>query len=221
MSLGQIAAAVELPRSTVQRIVAALLAERFVVTGPRGRRIWLGPEIAELAEQSRRDVVETCRLVLTELSQETGETADLAVMRGDAMIFLDQVPGVHRLRTVSSIGDAFPLTTTANGLACLALLDLDEALQRAKEERARRGIAFDESAFAARLSAIRDSELAYDRDEHTEGISAIGIAFRHWSGKLYSISVPIPSSRFPEVSGTVETALRKAKAHAETLMTSG
>lgn len=221
MSLGQIAEAVDLPRSTVQRIVGALLAEGLVMTGPRGRRLWLGPEITELAGRSRRDVVEACRLVLTELSQDTGETADLAVLRDDAMIFLDQIPGVHRLRAVSSVGDAFPLTTTANGLACLAMLGQDEALKLARAERERRGAAFDRKAFAARLAAIRASGLAYDRDEHTAGISAVGIAFRDWSGNLHSISVPIPSSRFPSVRKTVEVSLGKAKAHAETLMAKG
>ena len=43
------------------------------------------------------------------------------------MIFLDQVSGPHRLRTMSSVGEVFPLTTTANGRACLALMPKDKA----------------------------------------------------------------------------------------------
>ncbi len=38
------------------------------------------------------------------------------------MIFLDQVPGSHRLRTVSPVGEVFPLTPTANGRAVLATM---------------------------------------------------------------------------------------------------
>ena len=96
MSLGQIADAVSLPRSTVQRIVGALVSEGFVATGARGGRIRLGPEIAALAEYSRLNVVEICRLILTELSQATGETADLSILRDDKMVFLDQVPGLSQ-----------------------------------------------------------------------------------------------------------------------------
>lgn len=218
MSLGQIAESVDLPRSTVQRIVAALMAEGMVMTGPRGSKVRLGPEFIDLAQQNRRNVIEAFRLVLTELSQATGETADLSVLQSDAMIFLDQVPGVHRLRTVSSIGDAFPLTTTANGLACLALLPSDEASKLAQGEWKRHGIKPDPEAFAKRIGKIRESGLAYDLDEHTAGISAIGIAFFDWFGTLHSISVPIPSSRFPSVKKVVEDALRRAKEHAEKLI---
>ncbi len=218
MSLGQIATAVELPRSTVQRIAGALMTEGFLAAGERAGRIRLGPEIAALAGQSRTDVVEACRLVLTELSQATGETADLSVLRGAAMIFIDQIPGMHRLRTVSSVGDAFPLTTTANGLACLAALELAEARRLAMEEWQRNAVARDVAAFEDRLARIRNTGLAYDLDEHTDGISAIGIAFRDWSGELYAISVPIPSSRFPTVKEAVERMLLSAKAQATGIM---
>lgn len=218
MSLGQIAEAVALPRSTVQRIVGALTEENLVMSGARGGRIRLGPAIAALAETSRLNVVETCRLILTELSQATGETADLSVLRGDAMIFLDQVPGVHRLRAVSSVGDAFPLTTTANGQACLAELDPADAHRRAQEEWRRLGTEHAIPDFEARLAQVRARGLAFDLDEHTDGISAVGAAFRDWSGNLYSISVPVPSSRFASVRSLVEEALERTKSHAARLL---
>lgn len=218
MSLGQIAEAVSLPRSTVQRIVGALVSEGFAMTGARGGRIRLGPELAALAEHSRLNVVEMCRLILTELSHATGETADLSILREDKMIFLDQVPGVHRLRAVSSVGDAFPLTTTANGLACLAQLPVDEAHDKAIGEWARLGIDRDVVDLEEVLTEIRESGLAYDLDFHTAGISAIGVAFRDLSGNLYSISVPIPSTRFPKVRRDVEFALIRTKEHAERLI---
>jgi DNA-binding IclR family transcriptional regulator len=202
----------------VQRIVAALMAERLVMTGPRGRRILLGPEIADLAQQSRRNVAEACRLVLTELSQATGETADLSILQGDAMIFIDQIPGLHRLRTVSSVGDAFPLTTTANGLACLAQLPAEDAETLARAEWSRWGAAPDVAAFKQRLAEVRESGLAHDLDDHTEGISAVGVAFRDRAGGLYAISVPVPSPRFPEVRELVESALLKSRQHAQQLM---
>lgn len=218
LSLGEIAEKVDLPRSTVQRIVGALITERLLTTGPKGRRILLGPEIVDLAQQSRRNVVETCRLILTELSQATGETADLSVFQRASMIFIDQIPGVHRLRAVSSVGDAFPLTTTANGIACLALLPDGEAMRLASEEWSRRGVEPDTAAFARRIAETREKGLAFDLDEHTKGISAVGIAFHDRSGAIYSISVPVPSSRFPEVREIVEAAILMTREHAKKLM---
>jgi len=218
MSLGQIAEAADLPRSTVQRIVGALQKERLVISGANGGKLRLGPELSALAEAARYNIVECCRLHLTELSQATGETADLSVMRGPAMIFLDQVPGTHRLRTVSSVGDAFPLTTTANGLACLARLDDDTARELALEEWNRQGIERDLPAFMKTLAEIRKTGLAYDLDEHTRGISAIGFAFRDWSGDLHSISVPVPSTRFAQVRPQVEATLLSTAKHVQNMM---
>ncbi len=221
MSLGQISKAVDLPRSTVQRIAGALQEERLVIADATGGGLRLGPELNALAKAARYNIVESCRLLLTELTQATGETADLSVLRGPAMIFLDQVPGTHRLRTVSSVGEGFPLTSTANGRACLSRLPDDLALELANAEWERQGIKGDPSAFISQLELVRDAGLAYDLDEHTLGISAVGLAFRDWSGDLHSISVPIPSTRFEEVRPLVETALVKTAEHVRKMMGRG
>lgn len=207
LSLGQIAERVDLPRSTVQRIVGALQAERLVIATGGDGSIRLGPEITALSEAARYSVVEMCRLHLVELSQRVTETVDLSVLRGSGMIFLDQVPGTHRLRTVSAIGDVFPLTTTANGRAVLAAMERAQAEEIVRAEWVRRGIGGDWAAFAGMLDAVASGGLAYDRDEHTPGISAIGAAFADSAGELHAVSVPIPSSRFREKKTAVEKAL--------------
>jgi DNA-binding IclR family transcriptional regulator len=196
LSLGQIATRVALPRSTVQRIVAALQNERLVMAaGPEGG-IRLGPELQSLAEASRIDIVASLRPLLIELSLRTGETVDLAILRGDHLMFIDQIPGTQRLRAVSSVGDVFPLTTTANGKACLALLSDGDALALARAEWARQGLKPQETALLEHCAAIRKAGLAYDLDEHTEGISAVGTAFKGPQGALYAVSVPTPTARF-------------------------
>lgn len=213
MSLGQIANRINLPRSTVQRIVAALQAEQFVIAASNGGGFRLGPGVGVLADAARYNIVEQCRLLLTELTQATGETADLSVMRGGGMIFLDQVPGIHRLRTVSSVGEVFPLTTTANGRACLAAIGEEEARDLIVEEWRRRQINGDINEFNQLLEAVRKTGLAYDLDDHTNGISAIGIAFKDMSGDLHAISVPVPSTRFQAERENIETAIRKTAEH--------
>lgn len=211
LSLGQIARRVDLPRSTVQRITGALSAERFIIQDPSGGGIRLGPELGAFAEAANFNIVERCRAILNEVTQKTGETTDLAVLRNGGMIFLDQVPGLHRLRTVSSVGEVFPLTTTANGRACLALMPEEEARQLIEQDRAGGMTEGELRALLARLDDIRATGLAHDMDEHTAGISAVGFAFRDLSGNYHAISVPVPTTRFADMRPRLEAALREAR----------
>src|SRR5689334_12557813 len=57
LSLGQIAQRVNLARSTVQRIVAALEAEKFLIAASPNGRVRLGPTILRLAASARTDFV--------------------------------------------------------------------------------------------------------------------------------------------------------------------
>lgn len=212
MSLGQIASQVDLPRSTVQRIVGALSAERLVLSDPGGRGLRLGPEVLSLAGGVKNNIVEHCRIFLTDLAGKTGETTDLSVMRGPGMVFLDQVPGVQRLSTISHVGEVFPFTKTANGKACLAQLPEQEAVKTIKAEWTRFDCHGDLDALLQELAEVRKTGLAYDLDEHSRGISAVGFAFRDWPGHLHAISVPAPSTRFDVVRETIEAAMHKTAA---------
>ena len=60
LSLGQIATQVDLPRSTVQRIVSTLQAERLVISNASGGSLRLGPEVSALAQATTYNIVETC-----------------------------------------------------------------------------------------------------------------------------------------------------------------
>ena len=185
MSLGAIARATGLPRSTVQRIVGALRREGMVsATDGQGGALRLGPEAATFALPGR-DVVGVVRPHLEALAARTGETVDLAVLRGDAMVFLDQVAGTHRLRAVSAVGEVFPLHSTANGRVALALMTHDE--------RERRSL--DPDTVAA-VERARRQGFAEDRENHTVGISAVGVGFRDTAGTVHAISVPVPEPRY-------------------------
>ena len=195
MSLGQIAGKVGLPRSTVQRIVNALAAEGLLTAPSTTARIRLGPGLLALASQARRYVVELSHPLLQALSDEIGETIDLAIFRGDHIEFVDQIAGAQRLRAVSAVGEKFPVHNTASGKACLALLPEREARTALMATLGADGGAGVLESLVAELAEVRGSGIAHDQEEHSAGISAIGAGFRDRLGDIYAISIPVPTAR--------------------------
>ncbi len=211
LSLGQIAERVGLPRSTVQRIVSALANEGLLLAGGEAKAIRLGPQIHALADSRRFDVVEACHPYLKRLSEQLGETVDLALFRHDHLVFVDQIAGPRRLRTVSAVGETFPLHCTANGKAALALLDDEQIHSICRTGLARHTAATKVSVpgLMAELARIRQTGVATDIEEHSSGICAVGMAFGDGAGSIYAISVPMPSVRFDPGDVTLSTELRK------------
>ncbi|MEZ5889355.1 MAG: IclR family transcriptional regulator [Xanthobacteraceae bacterium] len=198
LSLGQIAQHVQLARSTVQRIVAALEAEGLLIAASPNGRVRLGPGIMRLATSVQTDFVSIARPFLARLSGELRETVDLAVAKRDHLVFIDQVIGSQRLRTVSAVGEKFPLYCTANGKAYLAKLE-DKAIEALI---GRTFVARTPSTYTSLnrllkdLERVRETGVAYDREEHTLGICAAGIAMRDLLGNCVAISVPVPTQRY-------------------------
>jgi DNA-binding IclR family transcriptional regulator len=200
LSLGQIAQRVGLARSTVQRIVAALETEKLVMAASPNGRVRLGPTILRLAASVRTDFSALAHPFLVKLSGELRETVDLATVKRDHLVFIDQVIGSQRLRTVSAVGETFPLYCTANGKAYLAELDdraIERLIGRAYEARTPRTLTRLD-ALIDDLKAVRKTGVAYDREEHTLGICAAGVALRDPIGNFVAISVPAPTQRFTE-----------------------
>src|SRR6476646_8173787 len=158
LSLGQIAQRVNLARSTVQRIVAALECEKLVIAATPNGRVRLGPAILRLAASVRSDFIALARPFLERLSQELHETVDLSTVKKDHLIFIDQVIGSQRLRTVSAVGETFPLHCTANGKAYLAMLDdrsVERLIGKRYESRTPQTIV-DLETLAAELAQVRE-----------------------------------------------------------------
>ena len=213
LSLGQIAQRVNLARSTVQRIVAALATEKFLIAASPNGRVRLGPTILRLAASARTDFVAVARPFLVQLSNELKETVDLAVVKQDHLVFIDQVIGSQRLRAVSGIGETFPLYCTANGKAFLAGLD-DAAIARLigsnYERRTPRTLTRLDDLLRD-LKTVRKTGIAIDREEHTHGICAAGIVTRDPLGNVVAISVPVPAQRFHKHQRHIAARLRATK----------
>jgi len=214
LSLSQLSERLSLPRSTVHRVVTALATEGFLAAASPSGRVRLGPELARLALGSRRELRAELRPYLEHLFDSLDETVDCAVLDGDHVRLIDQIAAPHRLRAVSAVGATFPLHCTANGKALLAELSVAEAARvlPTRLKRCTPATITARAELVAELETVRASKVAFDREEHTTGVSAAGIAVRDPFGALAAISVPMPTHRFAgreaEIAGDLRAARR-------------
>lgn len=221
LALGEIAAATELPKSTAHRIVAALIEESLVAQSGDGR-MSLGGGIARLAAARQEALGERLRPILRDLRRELDETIDLAVLDGTSVRFIDQVPAPQRLRAASSVGEAFPLHCTANGKALLAAMPESQVttlLPRQLPRLTPQTIS-SRTKLLAELATVREAGVAFDREEHTTGICAVGAAISDGTDPAAAaISVPVPTPRFAGKERSFALAVGAAAAAAAALLT--
>ena len=198
LSLTQIAQRAGLARSTVHRLTVGLAAEGFVAPASPTGRMRLGPTLARLGAASRRELREEFEPFIRRLATEVEETVDLAMLDGRQVRFIDQIAGAHRLRAVSSVGEAFPLHCSANGKALLAALPREEAdrLLPARLEAMTPSTLTSRAALRRELDQVARTGLAFDREEHTVGICAVGTAVRDGDTAVAAITIVVPTTRF-------------------------
>jgi len=194
-----------LAKSTVRRLLVGLVEVGLVSVDSNGR-FSLGDRLLGFGSATGAHIAAIFRPTIEKVAAATdGETVDLSVLRGQRMWFVDQIESSHRLRAVSAVGVRFPLAGTANGKAALAALDdadTQAALARMPPQLA--------EALRSEIAEIRSTGIAFDRDEHTPGISAAAIARRSVGDNVIAISVPTPTERFAEKQDQIVAALRAA-----------
>jgi DNA-binding IclR family transcriptional regulator len=220
LSLAEIAQEIGLPRSTVQRIVAALAAEEFVTEAKPGRGVRIGAGLARIAASLGSNIAEILRPHLQALCEDVGETVDLSVLSGGSAIFIAQVPGRQRLVAVSAVGARFPLHCTANGKAILSCFSKPDALaliEKSLAEHPDNPLA-EPARLLKEIETTRRTHLAWDIGAHTEGISAVGAAMLDVFGRPFAISIPAPSQRFASERDSLSRALTACRQKVKSLL---
>jgi len=212
LSLGEIAKEVQLARSTVQRIVGALAEERLLIAASPKARVRLGPGLVSLGSAASFEFGRIVRPHLEKLSREVEETVDLGMLERNLIVFVDQVPvDTHRLQAVSAVGLAFPLYCCSSGKALLAAMDDEEVetLLGSSLEAFTPNTITDMASLRQELQKIRRTGIAYDREEYTLGISAVGARIKDSFGRSLALSIPAPSVRFKSKEKLLLAALKK------------
>ncbi|MGH3493112.1 MAG: IclR family transcriptional regulator [Sciscionella sp.] len=219
----EVAARVDLSRSTVHRILVTLEGEGLVAAGATPGRYRLGPELTRLAGSERGELRYWVRPFLEQLSLEVNETVDLAVLIQDRVVFVDQIAAPRRLVAVSTVGATFPAHCTANGKALLATLS-DEHLVRILPERftlLQPNGAQTRDELMEELREVRRTGLAYDHEEHTAGISAIGSVVCDPFNAVAAVTVPLPSQRYDGNEERIAAALLRTCARISEMLSGG
>ena len=107
-TLSELVDATGLPRATAHRLAAALEVHGFVARDGDAR-YQLGPRVALLG------LPLLARPALEALRDETGESVQLYVRRGDKRLCVDALESPHGLRTIVPVGALLPLDAGSAG----------------------------------------------------------------------------------------------------------
>lgn len=196
LSLGAIASAVELPRSTVQRIIAALEKERLVEVSASGSGYRLGPALGALSQKSYGDIVMLVRQELQRLSDEIDETVALSCIRSNQVCVIDRIVAETKLGVIFPLGYSMPGHSTADGKILLSTLE---------ERSISEWVGIDPEKFTentlsaidllAQIKTIRERGYAEDHEEHSYGICSISTLISAYLG-VYAITIVSPKERY-------------------------
>lgn len=204
LTTARLATAVDLPRPTVYRIVAALKAEGMLMEVRGSGLLLLGPRLISLAARSweRSDLRQAAELPLVRLRDAIDETIHLAIYSGNEMIYIDKLESNRTVRMMSRVGTGVPLHSSSVGKAWLAALDPAE-IQATLEtlplpQRTRHTITGHDD-FVREIEATRERGYSLDLQENEDDICCYGRAIVDWNGQVLGcISVSMPRYRFEE-----------------------
>ena len=165
------------PRGTLHRQISNLIQEGLLSVRPDhsyelgltlltlASRAWAGNQFRTVAEPHLR-----------QLHEQTGETVHLGVLKGLDVIYLDKVESRQAVRMHSQIGNASPAYCTGVGKAALAALpdmELDKLISTISFRRHTEHTLTSLEALRGEIAEIRQTGIAFDRQEHEPGIHCI------------------------------------------------
>lgn len=198
-TISQLAAAAELPLPTIHRLLRTLVSQGYA-RQLANRRYALGPKLVRLGEVANRQFGQMAMPQLKSLVNRLGETANLATIDGDNVVYVSQAPSPHAMRMFTEVGGRAHLHSTSVGKAILAQLGDDQV----RDIIARTGMPHSTErsldtidALLADLAASRERGYAVDDGEHEVGVRCFAMAVPHMP-VLTSVSVSGPMSRVGE-----------------------
>jgi DNA-binding IclR family transcriptional regulator len=185
-SLAQLAATLNLNRSTTHRLASTLVERRYLSFAPR-YGYGLGPKALEIGYQARvqLNISRVARDHLEKLAAKTEDTVHLGILDGTRALYLDKIPGRRRVEISSRVGEVQPLRST--GLGKALLLDENEASLR-KFYRCEKGsgqrYSVSESTWMRRMHDYARNGYTFDLEENEDRIRCVAAPVRDSTGRI-------------------------------------
>lgn len=201
VALSDLAESSGLPLPTIHRIMRTLVGAGYARQQP-SRRYALGPRLIRLGETASRALGSWARPYLAELTEAVGETSNMAVLDGEQVVYVAQVPSQHSMRMFTEVGRRVDAHATAVGKALLAHLPEDTATQlltrngmRPQTERTITSV----ESMHEELAGIRQLGYALDDGEQEVGVRCYAVAVPGAPSNT-ALSISGPESRMTRVS---------------------
>jgi IclR family acetate operon transcriptional repressor len=204
LTLTDIANRVSLPPSTTHRLLSTLERGNFVYQAGELGKWYVGLHAFTVGSSflASRDWVAQSHPYMRRLMEQSGETANLAILDGTEAVFIDQVQCRETMRTIVRLGSRVPLHASGVGKAIFAALPDEQieaivkvkGLQRITENT----ITAPETMWAS-LRVIRQRGFSFDDEEHLIGTRCVASPiYDEHAEVLGAISLAGPVSRLPD-----------------------
>ena len=190
-----------LHKNNVFRLLATLEHRGYIEQNRTTENYRLGPKTLQLGSIfiEQRECRRQARPVLESLMEGTGETAVVAVLRANKVIYMDSVESGRTVRAVSRIGAMLPAHCTAVGKVQLAFLPSAE-IERLFPDRE----LFPKTALTLQtreelinaLTAIREKGYAIENEECDLEVKSIAAPVRDFSKNVIAaVGIVAPANR--------------------------
>jgi DNA-binding IclR family transcriptional regulator len=208
--------------TVIFRILKTLEDRGYIQQDATSKRYGLGLRIWEIGSRAvrRSGLTDHARPVLKWLTEVTGETSDVAVVRGTDVVYVEVVQGVEPLRVYVEPGLRSPLYLTASGKAILAHRgpDLFKRVVAAGLNRITPATITTATALRRRLDQIRRTGASIIHGEQRPHISAVAAPIFDRAGEcVAAVGAFGPSLRFQgeeleRITGSVRKAAEEISA---------
>ena len=178
VTYSEIVAALNLPKSSVHRILKDLIELGYLSFNPETKKYFGSLRLAALGAEvmSNFQLRDHVRPHLLELHRETDHTTNLGVLDGIMGVFVDKIESKDfGIKLFSEIGKTFPLHCTGLGKTLLAFSSNDTVVKFLESpiEALTDKTITDPEVFKRELVLIRDRGYAIDNEEITRGIMCV------------------------------------------------
>ena len=204
MTLSELARSVGLAPSTAHRLLTTLQLERFVRFEDSRWLVGVQAFNVGSAYLRARDVCFMARPYLRILMQDTGETANLALIEEDDLVYLAQVESSQMMRALARPGVKAPWSCSAVGKVCLAFMARPDAerlinAQGVVQMTAKSHVTT--KTLWEDIAKVQGQYYAFDDEEHAPGLRCVASPlFDSNSSVIGALSISGPSVRVSQAS---------------------